>query len=179
MTDRADQMGRTFAVSRGGWRALAAAAALAAFGWSAPLSAKPSELEPTPPGTSLEEGLLETEPAEPAAPRAEEIFFDEASWRALVEGKTLYYRTPTGVVGREYYPPGGNRAVFEYAGDGACFEGTWNVVGNLFCFNYDSRHCFRHLSRDGVIYARQMDGVDQRVFRITDEPLSCAKGLTS
>lgn len=110
----------------------------------------------------------------------DEIFFDEASWRALVEGKTLYYRLPDGLVGREYYPPGGgDRVVFEYAGNGRCFEGSWSATDGLFCFQYDGEHCFRHLKRGDHIYARQMDGVDQKVVQISSEPLSCAKGLTS
>ena len=157
---------------------LALAAALLIGGWSAATLAKPSELE-APQLAPLDDGVLDDRPAKPPAPRGGEVFFDEDSWRALVEGKTLYYRTSEGLVGREYYPPGGNRAVFEYAGDGACFEGSWNYASGLFCFFYDTKHCFRRLERGGDIFARQMDGVDQKVIKITSEPLSCAKGLTS
>lgn len=110
---------------------------------------------------------------------AEEKFFTEETWRALVEGKTLYYMTPFGMMGREYYPPGGNRAVFEYDVDKRCFDGSWSEQNGLFCFNYDGQHCFEHLKRGDDIIAREVDGDEQIVIRITDEVLSCSDDLLS
>ena len=142
--------------------------------------AKPQEVSPQPPAidaTPNAEGNL-VAPDE-ATPGGAEVFFNAETWRALVEGKTLYYQTPQGMVGREYYPPGSNRAVFEYAGDNSCFEGSWTEQDGKFCFNYDGTHCFYHLMRDGEIFARQMDGVDQKVIKITKEPFTCGAELTS
>lgn len=155
------------AISAALMAALAApSVALAQSSPSAPAQAAPASPAPTP--------------APPPPETAEdEIFFSAEAWRALVAGKTLYYSTAEGLVGREYYPPGGQRAIFEYAADRSCFEGSWREVDGVFCFNYDGEHCFFHLRRGDQIIARQMNGVDQTVVRITDEKLTCAAGLTS
>lgn len=124
------------------------------------------------------------EPTEKAA-SGEEVFFDAASWRALVEGKTVYYEDSNGPIGREYFPPGGNRAFFEHAGGNFCLEGTWSEKDGVFCFEYDRQHCFYHLEKGGEIYARLSDFLlqkgneDQRVAKIVTEPFTCQKGLTS
>ncbi|MEM1336016.1 MAG: hypothetical protein AAGG08_21415, partial [Actinomycetota bacterium] len=59
-----------------------------------------------------------------------------------MEGKTLYYRTSDGKVGREYYPPGGQEAIFEYNSFESCYEGEWWEEDGKFCFAYDGLHCF-------------------------------------
>lgn len=151
-----------------------AAAAQSEAETNAPAAPGQSQTEP---GASGAEELESGAPAS-ADPNAE-IFFTGDAWRALVTGKTLYYATSEGLVGREYYPPGGQRAVFEYAGDRSCFEGSWREADGVFCFNYDGEHCFFHLRRGDMIIARQMNGVDQQVVKITEETLSCAAGLTS
>ncbi|MEM9725099.1 MAG: hypothetical protein AAF909_06535 [Pseudomonadota bacterium] len=135
-----------------------------------------AEIDPIPPEGETLDGTVSG-----GAGDGEEIEFTEDSWRALVEGKTLYYQIDADTVGREYYIPGTNRAVFEYAGGGPdrCFEGVWTVVNGWFCFEYDATHCFRHLERDGEIYARQTNGVDQRVFKKTEERLSCEPEFVS
>lgn len=96
----------------------------------------------------------------------------------MVAGKTLYYQADFGLMGREYYPPGSNRAVFVYF-DGSCYDGTWEEADGVFCFHYDARHCFRHFERDGVLIAQEMDGTEQIVTKMTDEVLSCAPDLLS
>jgi hypothetical protein len=112
-----------------------------------------------------------------AGPAGLEVHFDAASWRAYVEGKTLYYSTPSGILGREYYPVGGDKAVYIYF-DGRCFDGEWAVEADgLFCFQYDGAHCFEHFERDGKVIARETDGDEQVVVRVTDEVLSCAPDL--
>lgn len=116
----------------------------------------------------------------PQAPAATEPVqsFTEAEWRALVSGKTLYYDTPWGFMGREYYVPNSNRAVFVYY-DGRCYDGTWSQDAGLFCFLYDGRHCFEHLREGARIFVRELDGDEQDVVRITDEVLSCEPQLLS
>lgn len=117
------------------------------------------------------------------APIAERRF-TETEWRALVEGKTLYYETSRGypdgfgLMGKEYYVPNSNKVVFVYA-NGDCYEGTWDVEDDVFCFNYDARHCFKQFDRDGQWVVQEMDGREQVVVKITNEVLSCAPGLTS
>lgn len=123
---------------------------------------------------------LREAPGGPGAPRAAgEVFFNEESWRALVEGKTLYYELPGGPVGREYYVPGGNRVLFEYAGGAACFDGRWTEENNVFCFEYDGTHCFFHLRKNGEVIARELNGADQVVTRVVVEPFSCEQDLVS
>lgn len=105
-------------------------------------------------------------------------YFTEAEWRALATGKTLTYMTPFGLMGREYYIPGGNEVVFVYF-DGRCFQGTWFKQDDVYCFEYDGLHCFEHFQRGEDIIAREMDGDEQIVTEITDEVLTCEPELLS
>lgn len=113
-----------------------------------------------------------------AATQGVEQFYDAESWRALVSGKTLTYQVEWGVMGREWYDPGGDRVVYVYF-DGRCYDGSWREKDGVFCFRYDGEHCFRHLMRDGKLIAREMDGDEQVVTKITDERLSCTPDYTS
>ena len=115
----------------------------------------------------------EQAPVYRGAPRAGEDVYDEARWRSYAEGKTLYYTTAFGLVGKEYYPPNSNRVVYVRA-NGTCVDGDWSFKDDIFCFEYQSQHCFFHIERDGVVYARHIDGVEQTVSQVTDEILSCA-----
>ncbi|MEO1331678.1 MAG: hypothetical protein AAFW46_18685, partial [Pseudomonadota bacterium] len=125
--------------------------------------------------------IAQTAPDEAAS---QERPFDGASWRARVEGKTLYYETRKGypenygLMGKEYYVPNSNKVVFVYA-DGDCYEGTWDYADQIFCFNYDDRHCFRQFERDGEWIVQERDGREQAVVKITSEVLSCQPGLVS
>lgn len=148
-----------------GHRTTRYAAALAAFAWLHAASVAAQSVEAAP------------EPSN--APIADEKLFSEEEWRAYAAGKTLYYSLPQGFVGREYYPPSGDRVVFEYF-DGTCFDGTWSFEDQQFCFNYDGRFCFNHLERDGRVYARDIrDGSEQIVTQVTNEILSCAPAAVS
>ncbi|MCI4664782.1 MAG: hypothetical protein MRY74_08670 [Neomegalonema sp.] len=109
------------------------------------------------------------------APAArDETGFDEKSWRAYAGGKTLHYALRGGLVGKEYFQAGTNRVVFELK-DGKCFNGTWEMKGDVFCFDYDKRYCFYHVKRGDKVFARSVtDGEEQEVVKITEEKLSCA-----
>lgn len=123
-------------------------------------------------------GAIAATPEEPVAP-AQDLAFDAPQWRALVEGKTLYYRNRNGeFVGREYYAPGSQRAVFIYF-DGSCYDGTWREDDGVFEFRYDGVFYFRHLRRGGELIAAEVDGPEQVVFKITNEVLSCSDDLIS
>lgn len=117
-------------------------------------------------------------PAPPAASSPPVEAISEAEWRALVSGKTLYYSTVSGFMGREYYPPNSNRSIFEYF-DGTCFDGSWSQADGIYCFIYGDTHCFEHLRQGERIFVRELDGDEQDVFRITDEVLSCEPELLS
>lgn len=141
-------------------------------------AAGPAQAQTTPPPTDpASDPPAEAAPTPPLpGPRPGEKMFDADTWRAFAEGKTLYYSTPAGILGREYYPPGGDRVIYIYF-DGRCFDGTWFVEADRFCFDYDGLHCFEHIERDGVIIAREEDGDEQEVVRRTDEVLSCEPEL--
>lgn len=120
----------------------------------------------------------EVQPEPRGGGRRGEQTFSESEWRDYAAGRTLYYELNGRLVGREYYPPNGDRVIFEYA-NGRCFDGTWFIQNGLFCFNYDQTHCFEHVRRGGEVYARETDGDEQRVTRRTDEILSCQPGVLS
>lgn len=121
-------------------------------------------------------------PASAATPSGEtegDVYLTREQWRAIADGRTLYYRNESGAfVGREYYVPGTQRAVFVYF-DGNCYEGTWSESGGVFEFRYDDVFFFRHLRRGDSLIAAEIGGSEQVVFNITDEVLSCAENLTS
>lgn len=133
----------------------------------APLDPPPVTPVPIEPGSR---GMLDP------IPQADLI--GEAEWRSIVAGKTLTYETSTGLIGREYYAPSGDRVVFVYY-DGRCFDGRWEMVGQLYCFHYDGFYCFDHFRRDGEIFVREQDGGEQWVTSITNEILSCEPDLLS
>lgn len=139
-----------------------------AIEFDAPPADEPSIAEPPP---SLDAGR------DPARAGDPEYFYGESDWRAYAEGYTLYYRNYAdgqvgGLVGREYYAPGGDRVIFVYF-DGRCFDGSWSENAGVFCFQYDGTHCFEHIAREGQVFARELDGDEQIVTRRTNEVLSC------
>lgn len=103
---------------------------------------------------------------------------EEPDWREIVSGKTLTYESAAGLIGREYYVPGGDRVIFVYY-DGRCFDGRWIYENGYYCFEYDGFYCFQHFRRDGQIMVREQDGGEQRVTSITSEILSCEPQLLS
>lgn len=107
------------------------------------------------------------------------IPFDE--FRALADGKTLYFQLMDGRFwGREYYVPGTQESVFVFA-DGECFEGYWTYRDEIYCYHYrEQPSCWRHFWLDGSIAVESGDGLRQVVAKITEnEPLSCKPELLS
>lgn len=110
--------------------------------------------------------------------------FSAEEWRALTDGKTLYYFEWGRFTGREHYHAGSDRVTFARTEDRGCVEGTYiDAVAPrgevVFCFDWDERVCFQHFRRDGEIIARRQDGGEAVIFKITDEPLACAGEPTS
>ena len=167
---------------------LARAAALTAVFLLA--AAFPVQAQSTPPPASPDAGPQneaapdgESPPNTPeAAAPAEDApvkSLNEQEWRAIVSGKTLYYYTQQGLVGREYYPPASeSRVVFVYF-DGTCFDGTWSQKDGVYCYEFDGAHCFKHFQQGERLFVEGVDGDIQDILRITDEVLSCEPGLIS
>lgn len=123
-----------------------------------------------PPGTAVAQSDDEARGAIP---------FDE--FRALADGKTLYFQLLDGRFwGREYYVPGTQESVFVFA-DGECFEGYWTYRDQVYCYHYrDQPSCWRHFWLDGAIAVESGDGLRQVVAKIAEnEPLSCKPELLS
>ena len=112
---------------------------------------------------------------------AQEAAIGPDAWRALTEGKTLYYYKDGELYGREYFGPG-DRVVFRFP-NGACTEGAWAYAEEKFCFAYAGQlHCFSHWMRDGEIVVRSIDDPEeeQTVEKIADnEPLTCDEAVDS
>ena len=113
--------------------------------------------------------------AEPAAERP----IPPAEWRALTEGRTVWYSLDGVHWGREYFHRDGETATF-VTPDGRCLTAPWGWADGLYCFAYDGLHCFRHVRRDGEILAIPEGGdAAQVVAKITDEALFCGPSLSS
>lgn len=96
-------------------------------------------------------------------------------FRALVDGKTVYYATPDGVpIGREYFPPGRNSAVYVHV-DGPCLNGTWRYAWPVFCFKYRQQpSCWSTYWDGDRIFVLSDDGQLQQITAIVEnEPLVC------
>ena len=103
------------------------------------------------------------------------------NWRALTDGRTVWYYFPEGLWGREAYRGlGGAEAegavVFEHR-SGACLSGDWRYLAEaeLYCFDFqDGRtHCFRHLRWQERLFAVSLSGDVQEVKRIDGAALTC------
>lgn len=104
-----------------------------------------------------------------------------AEFRALTDGKTLYFELEDGQLwGREYYVPGTQDSVFVFA-DGECFEGYWTYDETYYCYHYrDQPSCWLHFWEGGQIKVESATGMRQVVGKIVDrEPLSCEPELLS
>ncbi len=100
-------------------------------------------------------------------------------WRAMTEGRTVWYSLNGVHWGKEYFHPGGQTATFVGA-EGLCATAPWVFADDLYCFSYTGLDCFRHVRRDGVLMALPLsDGAAQTIERITAEPLSCEPPLSS
>ena len=120
----------------------------------------------------------------PAAAGQEEAI-SEAEWRALVLGRTLVYMEDGAVRGLERYAGSGNRVEWQFA-DGSCDSGTWEVIGDMYCFDWESMpeiQCYRHVRDAGRILvigteASPAPGSVAEVTNITGLSLACG-ALTS
>lgn len=169
-------------------------APLALMMWSAAvlllMTILPAQAQSTPPSSAPGAEAQEQTAPDAAAPQAAPETtapdedapvksLSEQEWRAIASGKTLYYYTQQGLVGREYYPPAADRRVVFVYFDGTCFDGTWSQEDGLYCYEFDGAHCFRHFQQGERLYVEGVDGDVQDILRITDEVLSCEPGLLS
>ena len=116
-------------------------------------------------------------PAADLQPGDEEIPLSE--WREMTEGRTVWYSLNGVHWGKEYFHPGGASATFVGA-EGMCATAPWAYADGLYCFSYTGMDCFRHVRRDGQLFALPLsDGAAQQIERITDGPLSCEPPLSS
>lgn len=124
----------------------------------------------------------ETATFPPLAPN--EIPIPPTEWRALSDGKTLYYREWGRFTGRERYYAGTDEVAFKRTEDQRCVRGVYGYVTSprgegLYCYDWDERVCFQHFRRDGQIYARRANGSEALIFKITPEPLTCDDDVVS
>ncbi|MEO0681815.1 MAG: hypothetical protein AAF192_15530 [Pseudomonadota bacterium] len=156
------------------FRLHAVAAALAAALLPAPGAGSPGEAEEARPSGPLLTLTLMLE-GQDIAPEA---------WRAMTEGRTVWYRMDDEIWGRELYWPGGNRVTFQFA-DGRCLDAEWTFADRWYCFDFggalghEAAHCFRHLRHDGSLWALSAGGTPQAVDRIDETPLSCGPDVAS
>lgn len=97
------------------------------------------------------------------------------AFKALVDGKTLYFSLPDGAHwGREYYIPGTQRSVFIFA-NGECFNGTWRLEEERYCYYYHpDPSCWLTFYVDERLTVISRRGDVQYVEQIVDdEPLVC------
>lgn len=105
-------------------------------------------------------------------------------WRALVAGRTVWYRIGPDLWGRERYAVGADRVVFQFA-DGECVEGGWTYEAPWYCFDFQGAltgagpHCFRHLRHDSGLWVLSLAGEAQAVVKIDATPLSCGPDVVS
>lgn len=105
---------------------------------------------------------------------------DAAEWRALTNGRTVWYFAHDGLWGRELYrssansPADGGLVTFEHR-DGECLDARWTHAAGLYCFDFGagSPHCFRHLRWQDRLFAISVNGDVQEVKRIDRSGVSC------
>jgi hypothetical protein len=100
-------------------------------------------------------------------------------WRALTEGRVVWYSLDGRHWGREYFHRGRDVATF-VAEDGTCMTAPWVEAEGIYCFAYSGMDCFRHVRREGELIVLPLgDGAAQTIERITDDgPLSCEPALS-
>ncbi len=100
-----------------------------------------------------------------------------SQFKAVAEGKTLYFATPSGPYGAEQYLKG-QRSIWRY-GDGSCTHGVWYAKKDMICFRYEdetTEQCWRIFDGPGGLVARA-DGAGPgdglRVVKRSPAPLIC------
>jgi hypothetical protein len=103
----------------------------------------------------------------------------QEEWRALTEGRTVWYFARDGLWGRELYrrpdaDASGGIVTFEHR-DGLCLDARWTHNAGLYCFDFGEGppHCFRHLRWEGRLFAISLSGDVQEVKRIDNSGVSC------
>ncbi|MFN5996058.1 MAG: hypothetical protein ACK47C_15390 [Paracoccaceae bacterium] len=89
-----------------------------------------------------------------AAPAGAETRMTADDFDAFATGKTLTYRSASGVFGTEEYLPG--RKVRWSDGSAGCYSGLWYPKGEDICFYYqgvDEPACWRFLRTDDKVIA--------------------------
>ena len=102
------------------------------------------------------------------------------AWRALTQGRTVWYFASDGYWGREVYLDKANGVTFEHR-DGDCMDGDWRFAEGLYCFDFrdGGDHCFRHMRWQDRTFAVSISGDVQEVRRIDSAPLTCGAMPTS
>lgn len=105
-------------------------------------------------------------------------------WRMLALGRTLTYRVGDQFFALERYAKTGNRVEIQLAG-GECLSGTWQHVGNAFCYSWENQRpvCFRHLrTGDQIIVVQVENGAltdnVQNMTHVSEALLSCGQNLS-
>ena len=101
-------------------------------------------------------------------------------WRALTDGRTVWYLIDGAVWGRESYRGAPGEVTFQFP-DGECLPATWTWQAPWFCFDFGSAlngaapHCFRHIRYQGQLWAVSRGGAPQAIERIDQSPIVCGK----
>lgn len=105
-------------------------------------------------------------------------------WRALTDGRTVWYRIDGKVWGRESYRAAPGHVTFQFP-DGECIEADWSWSEPWFCFDFGQAlgggppHCFRHVRYEGRLWALSRSGEPQAIEKIDATPLTCGVEPTS
>ncbi len=102
-----------------------------------------------------------------------------SEWQEMTRGRTVIYQSFGREVGREYYPPSGNKVFFRFS-NGECLEGTVAYSPPDFCFDWQvyGKMCFEHKYVDGEIFIMG-EGNIVFVSDIVNDPFQCTAGLLS
>lgn len=104
-------------------------------------------------------------------------------WRALTDGRTVWYSIGENLWGRESYRGAPGEVTFQFP-DGECLSATWTYQAPWFCFDFGGAlggapHCFRHIRFGDQLWALARSGEPQRIDRIDGSPISCGPDLSS
>jgi len=115
---------------------------------------------------------------------------DTAAFKAMTDGNTITYNNGTQDVYQEYYRPGSNRIVIEWANPAdpnqtACDVGTWSEKQGLICFDWQTSGevCALWVDYNGEYISAirglngEMNGNLEVISNITTAPLYCEIGM--
>ncbi len=119
------------------------------------------------------------------------VIMDEDAFRAMVDGNTITYNDGTIDKYSEYYRPGTNRIVIQWAesvdpGQQTCDVGTWYAQDNTICFDWFTTGlvCAVWVDYHGeyiseIVRDGQRAGGLEVISTITQQPLYCEVGMVS